>query len=75
MPAIKALLGALGLRNAARNRVLGRVAQRSSGVWIALLAFNLIRFVRQRQRRVIARRVIKDGEVLIISSSINRRHQ
>lgn len=75
MPAIKALLGALGLRNAARNRFLGRVAQRSSGVWIALLAFKLIRFVRQRQRRVIARRVIKDGEVLIISSSVNRRHQ
>lgn len=75
MSTIKSLVAALGLRSAARNRVVDRVAQRWGGIWTLLLVFNFIRFLRRRRQRVIARRVIKDGEVLVISSSVNREHR
>lgn len=75
MPTIKTLVAALGLRSAAKNRVLGKAAQRWSGIWILLLVLDVMRFVRRRRSPVVARRVLKDGEVLVISSVVNRERQ
>jgi hypothetical protein len=75
VPTIKALVAALGLRSAAKNRVLGKAAQRWSGIWMLLLILDVMRFFRRRRSQVIARRVLKDGEVLVISSSVNRERQ
>ena len=46
--------------------------QRWGGIWVLILMFDIIRVVRRRQRRVIARGKLRDGEVLIISNSVNR---
>jgi hypothetical protein len=75
VPTIKTLVAALGLRSAAKNRVLGKAAQRWSGIWILLLVLDVMRFVRRRRSPVVARRVLKDGEVLVISSVVNRERQ
>ncbi|MHB1090138.1 MAG: hypothetical protein ACYC06_04235 [Ilumatobacteraceae bacterium] len=72
---IKALVAAFGLRSTAKKRLVGKAAQRWSGVWALLLVLDIIRLVRRRRRRVIARRILKDGEVLVISNSSNREHQ
>lgn len=75
MPTIKALVAAFGLCGTAKNRIVGKAVQRWSGIWALLLILDVIRFMRRRQSRVIARRVLKDGEVLVISSSANREHK
>lgn len=71
----KALVAALGLRNSTKNRLVTRAMRRWSGVWVLILVFDIIRIVRRRQHRVIARRKLQDGEILIISSSVNREDQ
>lgn len=73
MSTIKALVAAFGLRGATKNRVLRKAAKRWSGFWTLLLVLDIIRFVRRRDRQVIARRVLKDGEVLVISSTVSRK--
>lgn len=72
---IKALVAALGSRSTSRSRVIGRAARRWSFIWILLLLLDIFRFLRRRQSRVIARRVLKDDEVLVISNSSTREHQ
>lgn len=74
MRIIKALAAVFGLRNTAKNRFLGKAARRWSGLWMLLLVLDIIRSVRRHQRRVIARRVLKDDEILVISSSNDREH-
>lgn len=71
----KALVAALGLRNSTKNRLVTRAMRRWSGVWVLILVFDIIRIVHRRQHRVIARRKLRDGEVLIISSSVSREGQ
>lgn len=75
MPVIKALVAALGLRSTTKKRLVHKIAQRWSGLWALVLVLDAIRLVRRRRRRIIARRTLKDGEVLVISSSSNRNHQ
>lgn len=75
MPTLKALVAVLGLRGRAKNRALNKIIKRWSGIWVLLLTLDLIRFMRRRQSRVIERRILKDGEVLVISSSVNRERQ
>ena len=72
MQIFKALLAALGLRSSTKNRLVSRAMQRWGGIWVLILMFDIIRVVRRRQRRVIARGKLRDGEVLIISNSVNR---
>lgn len=75
MPIIKALIAVFGLRSASKGRLLGKVAQRWSGIWILLLVLDVMRIVRRHRSQVIARRVLKDGEVLVISNSVNSESQ
>jgi len=79
MTAIKTIVTALGRRRLVKNRLFrkmfGKTVQRWSGIWMLLLVFDIMRFVRRRRQHVIARKVLKDGEVLVISSAFNREHQ
>lgn len=36
------------------------------------MAINFVRYVHRRQHRVVVRQTIKDGDVFIISRSVNR---
>ena len=79
MTAIKAIVTALGRRRLIKNRLFGKMfgksVRRWSGIWVLLLVFDVVRLVRRRRQRVIARRVLKDGDVLVISSTADRGHQ
>lgn len=72
MRTTRALVAVLGLRRATTHRVLGKAVRRWSGMWTLLMVLNIVRIMRRRQRRVIIRRVLREGEVLVISNSVTR---
>lgn len=53
------------------KRYLRKSVKQWSGLWTFLLLVDVIRFIRRRQRRVTTRKVLKDGDVLIISSTVS----
>lgn len=73
MPTLRALVAGVGLGSSAKRRIYRKTATRWSGWWALLLLLDIIRFVRRRDRKVIARRRLRDGDVLVISSTTNRK--
>jgi len=73
VPSVKALVAALGIGSSAKKRVLRKSAKRWSGLWTLFVVIDIIRFFHRRNRKVIARRVLKDGDVLVVSSTVDRK--
>lgn len=71
MPLVKALVAAIGIGKSTGRNAFRKSAKRWSGLWTLLLVFDIIRFVRRRRRKVVARRVLRDGDVLIVSSTVD----
>lgn len=71
MPLVKALVAAIGIGNSTKRNALRKSAKRWSGLWTLLLVFDIIRYLRRRGRKVVARRVLRDGDVLVVSSTAN----
>lgn len=72
MPKIRALVAAFGLRSTAKNQLMAKVLRPWGGLWTLLFVYKLIRIVRHRQQRVIVRKIINEGDVLVISNSVSR---
>jgi|GEM_PF-3730242 len=53
------------------KRHLRKSVKRWGGLWTFLLLVDIVRFMRRRRRRVTNRKVLKEGEVLIISSTVS----
>lgn len=68
---VKALVAAFGLGESARKKALRKTAKRWSGLWTMFLVLDIIRYFRRRKRKIIARRVLKDGDVLVISNTVD----
>ncbi|MEO5973749.1 MAG: hypothetical protein ABIQ38_00895 [Ilumatobacteraceae bacterium] len=73
MPSLKALVAALGIGASAKKRVLRKTVKRWGGLWTLFVVFDIIRYLHRRDRKVIARRVIRDGEVLVVTSTVDRK--
>lgn len=73
MPSLQAVVKAIGIGESARKRVLRKKAKRWGGLWTLLLVLDIIRYVRRRERKIVARKVLRDGDVLVISSTVDRK--
>lgn len=73
MPLIKALVAAFGIGKLTRKKALRKNAKRWSGPWTLLVLLDIIRYLRRRKRKIVAKRIIKDGDVFVISSTVNRK--